>query len=72
MITRLLLLIAIGVIVYLLLRRWLVRRESRHEAPPYKPMVSCTRCGLHLPRESAIERDGCYFCCREHAESSAR
>jgi uncharacterized protein len=31
-------------------------------------MVSCMNCGLHLPRNNAIERDGRYYCCREHAD----
>ncbi len=69
--TRILLLLAIGVIAYLLLRRWLARRASSSAPPAYAPMVSCMSCGLHLPRDTAIERDGRYYCSREHADQSA-
>jgi uncharacterized protein len=72
MITRVLLLIAIGVIVYILLRRWLARKAGPAQPLAYTPMVSCMSCGLHLPRDSAIERAGRYYCCREHADQSGR
>jgi len=67
------LLLAIGVIAYLLLRRWLARNASSTPSPPpaYAPMVSCMSCGLHLSRDTAIERDGRYYCSREHADQSA-
>lgn len=69
--TRILLLLAIGVIAFLLLRRWLARNASSSTPPPaYAPMVSCMSCGLHLPRDTAIERDGRYYCSREHADQS--
>ena len=71
MITRLLLLLAIGVIVFMLLRRWLARNAGQSgRTPTYTPMVSCMSCGLHLPRDTAIERNGRYYCCREHADQS--
>lgn len=69
--TRILLLLAIGVIAYLLLRRWLARKTSPTQPPAYAPMVNCVSCGLHLPRDTAIERDGRYYCSREHADQSA-
>lgn len=68
--TRILLLLAIGVIAFLLLRRWLARNAGPGQPPAYAPMVSCMSCGLHLPRDTAIERDGRYYCCREHADQS--
>jgi uncharacterized protein len=68
--TRILLLIAIGVIVFLLLRRWLARNAAPPPPVEYAPMVSCVSCGLHLPRASAIERNGRFYCCREHADTA--
>lgn len=68
--TRILLLIAIGVIAYLLLRRWLTRGKTPPSVGHYAPMVSCMSCGLHLPRNTAIEREGRFYCCREHAEQA--
>jgi len=29
-------------------------------------MVSCSTCGLHLPREEALALGDRYFCCEEH------
>jgi uncharacterized protein len=31
-------------------------------------LISCAKCGLHLPRQEAIERRGQYFCTAEHAD----
>jgi uncharacterized protein len=31
-------------------------------------LVSCAKCGLHLPRQEALERRGQYFCTAEHAD----
>jgi uncharacterized protein len=69
--TRMLLLIAIGVIAFLLLRRYLARKD-RGTPPAFVPMVSCMSCGLHLPRDAAIERDGRFFCSHEHADNCPR
>ncbi len=69
--TRVLLLIAIGVIAFLLLRRWLARKDTPAAPVEYAPMVSCVSCGLHLPRASAVERNGRYYCCREHADNAS-
>lgn len=66
--TRILLLIALGFIAYLFLRRWLAAKNNAVPPPTYTPMVSCMSCGTHLPRERAIERAGRYYCCAEHAD----
>lgn len=29
-------------------------------------MVSCAKCGLHLPRQEALPLGDRYFCCEEH------
>jgi uncharacterized protein len=70
--TRLLLLLALGVIAFMLLRRFLARSAGTPQAPTYAPMVSCMTCGLHLPRDSAVEREGRFYCSREHADQSGR
>lgn len=67
--TKLLLLIAVGVIAYLVLRRF-TKSGSAVPPPAYAPMVSCMSCGLHLPRDSAIERSGRFYCCAEHADQN--
>lgn len=67
--TKLLLLIAVGVIAYLVLRRF-TKNGHAAQPPAYAPMVSCMSCGLHLPRDSAIERSGRFYCCTEHADQN--
>ena len=62
-----LLLIIVGIV-------WLVRRALRGESeevaqkPPVQgELVSCARCGVHLPRSEARESAGALFCSEEHA-----
>ena len=66
--SRLLLLIAIVIVVYLLVRSF------RKNAPPQdKPvvddMVRCAHCGVHLPKGESIQADGLYFCSAEHRDA---
>jgi uncharacterized protein len=51
--------------------------QKASEEPSQKPsqtqerlpsLISCAKCGLHLPRQEAIERRGQYFCTAEHAD----
>jgi uncharacterized protein len=54
---------------------WLVRRAFRApdaEEVAQKPavqgdLVSCARCGVHLPRGEAREAGGALYCTDEHA-----
>jgi uncharacterized protein len=34
-------------------------------------MVACKRCGLHLPKEEALEVDGRFYCCQDHGASDS-
>ena len=68
--SRLLLLIAIAVVVYLLIKSY------RKNAPQDKTvaqdkavaedMVRCAHCGVHLPKGESILAGGEFFCCVEH------
>jgi uncharacterized protein len=43
--------------------------ETPRQAPKSLPsLVACQKCGLHLPRQDAIEKQGHYFCSMEHAD----
>lgn len=63
------------VLLALLLGVWLWRRgrrleahggASRADAAP-QPMISCARCGVHLPRDVAVPgRAGAMYCSQEH------
>lgn len=66
--SRLFFLLAVGVLVYLLLRS--LRKPSRDgqtsAAPDAEDMVRCAQCGVHLPRSESLLADGRIFCCEAH------
>jgi uncharacterized protein len=40
---------------------------ARRRSPGAQPMVSCARCGLHLPQPDAVEGEGGrHYCSAEH------
>ena len=62
-------------VLLVVLAVWLIRRALRGpEREPDKAsgqaegeLVSCARCGLHMPRAEAKVRDGALYCSEEHA-----
>ncbi len=67
---RFLLLVVLIVVAFWLVRRALrsFNRPDIHEKPPIQgELVSCARCGMHLPRAEAREAGGALFCSEEHA-----
>lgn len=70
---RLLVLVLIVVAIVWLARRALRAPGSDHgDGVARKPdvqgeLVSCARCGVHLPRSEARESGGAVFCSEEHA-----
>jgi uncharacterized protein len=71
---RFLLLVILVVVAIWAIRRAL-RAVNREEtaARPAAPgdLVSCARCGLHLPRGEAREAQGGLYCSDEHARLGA-
>jgi uncharacterized protein len=69
----------IVLVLLVVLAVWLVRRALRAAAPgPAKQpplgqqdLVSCARCGVHLPRAEARESGGRLYCGEEHARLGA-
>ena len=67
---RLIVLILLAVVVV-----WLIRRALRASASGKEEvsrtlkgeLVSCARCGLHLPRAEARTAEGKLYCSEEHA-----
>jgi uncharacterized protein len=54
-------------------RKGTLNGDKNPPQAPSKPeslasLVACTKCGVHLPRQEAIERRGQYFCTAEHAD----
>ena len=71
--TRLLFMIAVGVIAYIVLRRVLEQAVRRpRETQDYAPMVTCVTCGVHLPESTAVRRGGRYYCSASHAGTESR
>lgn len=59
--------LAIG-LLYLIIKR---ARQAPGPTPRQAHvMVCCATCGLHLPQEESIEREGRYYCCEAHASST--
>jgi len=66
---RLIVLLLLAVVAVWYLRR-VVRRFEGDDAPrgaAASDLVSCARCGVHVPRPEAREAGGALFCSEEHA-----
>jgi uncharacterized protein len=71
---RFLLLIVLVVIAYVVIKRALrnLNKPDIQVKPPVQgDLVSCARCGMHLPRAEAREVAGGLFCSEEHARLGA-
>jgi len=66
--SRLLLLAAIAVVVYLLLKSYR-RNVPRQDTKAAEDMVRCVHCGVHLPKGESIKADGNFFCGPEHRDA---
>jgi uncharacterized protein len=69
--TKLILLLFLGLLAYLAFKGFRRSASSRpgpgNEAPAAERMVSCARCGVHLPESEAVAGDGArLFCSEEH------
>ena len=70
----------IVLILLVVLAVWAIRRALRgprsadplqKPGPAQQDLVSCARCGVHLPRAEAREAGGRLFCGEEHARLGA-
>lgn len=66
--SRLLLLIAIAVVVYLLLKSYR-RNPPAQDQSVAEDMVRCVHCGVHLPKSESILSGGSFFCSIEHRDA---
>lgn len=67
MLLRAILLVGLAAAAWLLLRRfWPSQEAERPSEGEYRRMVACRHCGVHLPADEAITRDGASYCCRAH------
>ena len=72
-VAKFLLLIAVFIIAYLVIKHGARRREigeqrlrSKPEASQSEYMVRCGVCGIHLPRSESLTARGEYYCSEEH------
>jgi uncharacterized protein len=66
--SRLLMLIAIAVVVYLLLKSYR-KNLPRQDNAVAEDMVRCAHCGVHLPKGESVQADGHSFCGAEHRDA---
>ncbi len=67
---RILILLAIGLLLFLIFRNLLRKARSERQANPREEhMVRCQHCGLHLLPQEAVRKDQQYFCSQEHLEA---
>ena len=69
----------IVLILLVVLAVWLIRRAFRassktvqKQGPIQQDLISCARCGVHLPRSEAREAAGQLYCGEEHARLGAQ
>jgi uncharacterized protein len=60
----------LAVVVYLAWRSFQRRNagDAKSASGPGVPqvMVSCAKCGLHVPRHEALPHNDRFYCCEEH------
>ena len=66
--SRLFLLIAIAVVVYLLIKSYR-KNVPKQDNPVAEDMVRCAHCGVHLPKSESILAGGNFFCGAEHRDA---
>lgn len=67
--SRLILIVVIVALLY-----WLLtssrRQAGKKDEPPLsktQDMVSCSFCGIHLPKSESVASEGKYYCCAAHS-----
>lgn len=66
--SRLFLLFAIAVVVYLLLKSYR-KNVPQQDQTVAEDMVRCAHCGVHVPKGESIQADGKFFCGAEHRDA---
>ncbi|MDD5299188.1 MAG: PP0621 family protein [Gallionella sp.] len=66
--SRLLMLIAIAVVIYLLIKSYR-KKTPQQDKKIAEDMVRCTHCGVHLPKGESIQTDERFFCSAEHRDA---
>lgn len=69
-------LIILGLIIWVLYRAYQRLLNKPQEPQPQQPrqvkstdMVRCAHCGIHIPKNEALQRDGLDYCSPEHRDA---
>lgn len=66
---RILILIAIGLLLYVIIGNFLRRARTSSPKTITEKMVKCKYCGLHILEQEAIQKGGQAYCSTEHLEA---
>lgn len=66
---RILVLIAIGLLLYVIISKLLRRSRPSSLNTRTEKMVKCKQCGLHILEQEAIRNGDNYYCSHEHLEA---
>ncbi len=68
---RILVLIAIGLLLYFIISNHLRRKRvsSRRDEPKTEKMVRCQHCGIHVLEKESYRRGDHFYCSQSHLEA---
>ncbi len=66
MLIRLIVFIALISLILFVYRKLTAPKQPSTTAKSSEEMKKCAHCGVHLPKNEAIEEDDLYFCSKEH------
>jgi len=66
--SRLLMLIAIAVVIYLLIKSYR-KKMPQQDNKIAEDMVRCAHCGVHLPKGESIQAEEQFFCSASHRDA---
>lgn len=64
----LVILIVLALIVIIAKRLWQKPRPPARRSRENERMVQCANCGIYIPDQEALTRDGHYYCSQAHLD----
>jgi len=64
---RILVLIAIGLLLYIIISN-LLRKNRTNPTIATEKMVKCSQCGIHIPQKEALHTGDDFFCTQDHLD----
>jgi len=61
--------LAIGLVYWLLKKTFRQSNDKVDEAKPSEEMVRCAQCGVHIPKSESWSARGNYFCSEAHQQT---